>query len=240
MHLYLEEKRIMNAKLLGFFSGFPTRHFTDSIADVLKKELNIRDSLVFISAQPDNYAQNDEDSKGMHEMFAERNMPFAKYCVIDNRTKAVDAVSLIREASCIFLMGGNATMQFKLIYDKGIGDEIRRSGAVILGVSAGSMNMGKHTVDIYESPTPYEGLGFADLTIKAHYPFIDDTLLQSLKQASMELPICLMEDESAIFIKKDSIMQIGKIHRMIKGEVSSFTQEQLKQVRYCKGLTTKK
>ena len=56
----------------------------------------------------------------------------------------------------------------------------------------------------------------------------------------MELPICLMEDESAIFIKKDSIMQIGKIHRMIKGEVSSFTQDQLKQVRYCKGLTTLK
>lgn len=29
----------MNAKLLGFFSGFPTRHFTDPIAEVLKEEL---------------------------------------------------------------------------------------------------------------------------------------------------------------------------------------------------------
>lgn len=37
----------MNAKLLGFFSGFPTRHFTDCIADVLKEELNVRDSLAF-------------------------------------------------------------------------------------------------------------------------------------------------------------------------------------------------
>ncbi len=220
----------MNAKLLGFFSGFPTHHFTDSIADVLKEELNVRGSLVFISAQPDNYVQNDDDSAGMHEMFAERNMPFAKYYVIDNRTKAVDAVNLIREASCIFLMGGNATLQFKLMCDKGILDEIRQSSAVILGVSAGSMNMGKHTVDIYESLTPYEGLGLADITIKAHYPFEDEKLLQSLKQVSMDFPVCLMTDESAIFVKQESIMQIGQIYRMVKGDIIPLTREKLEQM----------
>ena len=80
----------MNAKMLGFFSGFPTRHFTDRVAEVLKAELNIRDSLVFISAWPDNYTQNDDDSRGMHEMFVEKNMHFAKYRVIDNRTKVED------------------------------------------------------------------------------------------------------------------------------------------------------
>lgn len=219
----------MNAKLLGFFSGFPTRHFTDSITDVLKEELNVRDSLVFISCQPDNYAQNDDDSHGMHKMFAERNMPFAKYCVIDNRTKADDAAKLIREASCIFLMGGNATLQFQLMCNKGILNEIRQSSAVILGVSAGAMNMGRPTVDIYESLTPYEGLGFANITIKAHYPF-EDELLQSLKQVSMELPVCLMTDESAIFIKNETVTQIGKIYRMMKGDVTPLTQEQLEQI----------
>lgn len=221
----------MKAKLLGFFSGFQTRHFTDSIADVLKEELNNRDSLVFISAQPDNYEQNNDDSTGMHEMFAEKNMPFAKYDVIDNRTKSVDAVNLIREASCIFLMGGNATLQFKLMHEKGIFDEIRQSSVVILGVSAGSMNMGKHTVDIYESLTPYEGLGLADITIKAHYPFEDEKLLQSLKQVSMELPVCLMTDESAIFVKHESIMQIGQIYGMVKGDIIPLTQEKLERMR---------
>ncbi len=221
---------MMNAKLLGFFSGFPSPHFTDRIADVLKENLNVRDSLVFISAQPDHDAQNDDDSAGMHRMFAERNMPFAKYCVIDHRTKEADAVSLIREATCIFLMGGNATLQFRLMRDKGILDEIRRSSAVILGVSAGAMNMGKHTVDIYESLTPYEGLGLADITVKAHYPF-DEKLLQSLKQVSMELPVCLMADESAIFVTKESAIQIGQIYRMIKGEIVPLPQEQLEQLR---------
>ena len=222
---------MMNAKLIGFFSGFPTRHFTDRIADVLREELRIRDSLVFISCQPDNYTQNDEDSDGMHYMFVEKNMPFAKHSVIDNRTSAADAVSLICEASCIFLMGGNATLQYALMQDKGILDDIRRSSAVILGVSAGAMNMGKHTVDVYESTTPYAGLGFADITVKAHYPIEDEQLLQSLKQVSMERPICLMTDESAIFVKRNSIMQIGQIYRLVQGVVTPLTQERLERMK---------
>lgn len=60
-----------------------------------------------------------------------KNMPFAKYCVIDNRLKAVNAVSLIREASCIFLMGGNATLQFRLMCDKGILDLMRFAEVVL-------------------------------------------------------------------------------------------------------------
>lgn len=220
----------MNAKLLGFFSGFPTRHFTDPIAEVLKEELEVRDSLVFISCQPDNYTQNDEDSHGMHRMFEERNMPFTRHYVIDHRTKADEAISLIREASCIFLMGGNATLQFQLMCDKGILDEVRRSSAVILGVSAGAMNMGSPTVDIYETPTPYEGLGFANITIKAHYP-LEDEWLQALKQVSMKLPVCLMTDESAIFVKEESITKIGEIYRLEKGEIMPLTQEQLEMMR---------
>lgn len=221
----------MNVKLIGFFSGFPTHHFTDDIADVLKKELVVRDSLVFVSAWPDEYQQNDDDSDGMHEMFAERDMGFARHAVIDNRTNTVEALNLIREASCIFLMGGHATKQMQLIHEKGIFDEIRRSRAVILGVSAGSMNMGKHTVDIYESLTPYEGLGFADITIKAHYP-VEDSLLQKLKQLSIELPICAMEDESAIFIRNENVMQIGRIHQIVNSKIMPLTHEQLQ--RMCK------
>ncbi len=220
----------MNAKLLGFFSGFPTRHFTDPIAEVLKEALEIRDSLVFISCQPDNYLQNDEDSHGMHGMFVERNMPFARHAVIDHRTKAEEAVNLIREASCIFLMGGNATLQFQLMRDLGILEEIRRSRAVILGVSAGAMNMGSPTVDIYETSTPYEGLGFANITIKAHYP-LEDEWLQALKQVSMELLVCLMTDESAIFVKQESITKIGEIYRLEKGDITPLIQEHLEQMR---------
>ena len=67
----------MNAKLIELFSGFPTHHFTDEIAEVLRENLGERKSLVFISADPENFAQNDDDGNGMHQMFAERDMPFS-------------------------------------------------------------------------------------------------------------------------------------------------------------------
>lgn len=220
----------MNANLLGFFSGFPTHHFTNNIADILKQKLNIRDSLIFISAWPDNCEQNDNDSHGMHQMFVECDMPFANHGVIDSRTDADEAVKMVREASCIFLMGGNATLQFELMCEKGVLDEIRQSSAVILGVSAGAMNMGGPTVDIYESPKPYEGLGFANITVKAHYPF-DGELLQSLRQVSMEFPLCLMTDESAIFITKDMITSTGQIYQLVSGDIAPLTQQQLEQMR---------
>ena len=141
----------MNARLLGFFSGFPTRHFPDNIVERLKKELTVRESLVFVSAWPSEYERNDDDSAGMHGMFEECNIPFKRYCVIDNRTDTLDAKRLIQEASCIFLMGGHAVQQFQLICEKGIVEDIRRSSAVILGVSAGSSNMAKRALDIWES-----------------------------------------------------------------------------------------
>ncbi len=56
----------MNASLLGLFSGFPTHHFPDAIALVFRENLPRRENLAFISAWPEDYARNDDDSDGMY------------------------------------------------------------------------------------------------------------------------------------------------------------------------------
>lgn len=222
----------MSAKLLGFFSGFPTRHFPVDIMERLRGELTVRDSLVFVSAWPSDHERNDSDSTGMHAMFEECNMPFKRYSVIDDRTAADDARRLIQEASCIFLMGGHGVRQFQLICDKGILDVIRKSTAVILGVSAGSGNMAKRALDIWESPVPYDGLGLADITIKAHVTKENQELLQTLSQISVEqnLPICAMEDESAIFVKEKEATYVGQILWINKRNVCPISQKILRQM----------
>ncbi len=72
--------------------------------------------------------------------------------MIDDRTEPEQALKMITEASCVFLMGGNATEQMRLIGDKGIREVLLSCPAATLGVSARSMNMGKTTVDIWDSP----------------------------------------------------------------------------------------
>ena len=208
----------MNASLLGLFSGFPTHHFTDEIARALRENLSRRESLVFVSAWPEDYARNDDDSNGMHEMFAERGMAFTRRYVIDRRTSAAEAVKQIRAADCIFLMGGDPVLQITLIRDLGLVPELLSSSAVILGVSAGSMNMGRYAADVWETKKLYEGIGLTDIVMKGHYAE-DAWFIPVLKELSMTCPVVAMEDESAIFIKGDAFWKIGNIHRIDYGEI---------------------
>ena len=210
----------MNAKLLGFFSGFPAHHFTDEIAEVLCEYLPARNRLVFISAWPEDHARNDDDSRGMHQMFAERGIGFAAHHVIDRRTSAAEAAELVRAADCIFLMGGDPVLQMGLIRDLGLVSELRESPAVILGVSAGAMNMGRRVAEIWESKAFYEGLGLADITIKSHYTE-GDWFVPLLKELSREHPIVAMEDESAIFVKEDGRRVLGRTYLFDKGEIQA-------------------
>ena len=99
---------------------------------------------------------------------------------------------------------------------------------MVLGVSAGSMNMGKTTVDIWESLDPYEGLGFADITMIGHFSYVDGERLRLMKEVSMERPVCAMEDESAIFITDGTVDIIGIIHRIDKGEIGPFTEDDVR------------
>ena len=219
----------MSASLLGLFSGFPTHHFPDAVAQVLRAYLPRRESLVFISAWPEEYARNDDDSDGMHGMFAERGMAFADHRVIDRRTSAADAVRLAREADCIFLMGGDITLQMALICDLGLVPELRASRAVILGVSAGAMNMGRYAADVWETKALSEGIGLTDIVMKGHYAE-DAWFIPILKELSRTHPIVAMEDESAIFVQGNTAWKLGKIHWIDKGRTTIFTDETLKTI----------
>ena len=220
--------KTQNAALLGLFSGFPDRRFNDALAEVLKENLPKRDLIVFISADPENYEQNDDDRDGMHEMLAEFGMAFAEKYVIDRRTDAAEAVKLVREADCIWLMGGESTWQIELIRDLGLDTELHKSKAVILGVSAGSMNLGRTVAYIWDDPHFYEALGLTNITIKAHYEE-GEWFVPRLLEMSMTHPIVAMEDMSAIYVKGDRIRKVGEMHLVDKGEIRPINDEMLKE-----------
>lgn len=89
--------------------------------------------------------------------------------------------------------------------------------------------MAIHSLDIWESLVPYEGLGLADITIKAHITQENQELLHTLLKVTIKqnIPICAMEDNSAIFVKDNGITHIGQIHWVSNGAIRPFSPELL-------------
>lgn len=208
-------------RVLGFFSGFPSRSFPSNIAERLREELVERNSLIFVSAWPSEHARNDEDATGMHGMFEEIGLPFGRYDVIDDRASPSQAIQLIQEASCVWLMGGHPGLQLELICEKGLKTAIRNTSGMLLGVSAGAINMAVRSLDTKESLEPYEGLGLADITIKPHFSPQDKKLVDTLVCISKNLPISAMEDNSAIFVSDNRVSVYGAVHWIHQGKINS-------------------
>lgn len=217
----------MRQRMLGFFSGFPDHHFPEEIAKKLEKALDLRESIVLVSAWPEEHDRNRDDLEGMYRMFTEQGISFGRHYVIDSGTEPDRAAGELRGASCIFLMGGHPGLQLAMIRDMGLEDVIRESEAVVLGVSAGAINMAARSLDTKESPVPYPGLGLADVTVKPHFDPGHEGVLSALLRISMELPICAMEDGSAIFVEEAGVSSTGRIHWIDRGIEAPFLPEKL-------------
>ncbi|MBO7531774.1 MAG: methyltransferase domain-containing protein [Lachnospiraceae bacterium] len=221
----------MRKELLGVFSGFPDHHFSEEITKRLRDELTVRKSIVFITARPLDYEQNDRDSNGMHEMFAEQGLAFEKHCVIDKRTDPAEAKRLVGNADCIFLMGGGACQeQLELIREKGCYETLLDCHAAIFGVSAGSMNMARETVDFIDSLEAFPGLGFTNITVTCHHDPNDTWRCGQTLKMSEARTVYAMEDMSAFFIKGGKTDTVGNIYRVKDREFRLLSDEDIKEL----------
>ena len=221
----------MRKDFTALFSGFPDHHFSREIAERLRQELTVRKSIVFITACPFDYEQNDDDCDGMYEMFAEQGLQFEKHYVIDKRTEPETAKELVENADCIFLMGGGVCEeQLDLIREKGCYDALLNCHAAIFGVSAGSMNMARDTVDFFESMEPFPGLGFTNITVSCHHDPKDTWRYEQTLRMSEDRTVYAMEDMSAFFIKGGKIDTVGNIYRVENRELRSLSEEDIKML----------
>lgn len=221
----------MRKDFTALFSGFPDHHFSREIAERLRQELTVRKSIVFITACPFDYEQNDDDCNGMYEMFAEQGLPFEKHYVIDKRTEPETAKKLVENADCIFLMGGGVCEeQLDLIREKECYDALLNCHAAIFGVSAGSMNMARDTVDFFESMEPFPGLGFTNITVSCHHDPKDTWRYEQTLRMSEDRTVYAMEDMSAFFIKDGKIDTVGNIYRVENRELRSLSEEDIKEL----------
>ena len=221
----------MKKRFLAMFSGFPERRFSEEITERLRRELTVRKSIVFITACPLDYEQNDEDCDGMHHMFVEQGLGFENHCVVDKRMEPSKAKELVEKADCIFLMGGGVCEeQLDLIKEKDCYEALINGHAAVFGVSAGSMNMAKDMVDFFESMEPISGLGLTNMTVTCHHDPADTWRFEKSLQISEKRVVYVMEDLSAFFVKDGKIDTVGKIYRAENRELKPISEEDIREL----------
>ena len=153
----------------------------EPVAELIRSDLTNNKSIVSICTNPSEHDYND---KFVGEVIAEWLNPvgitFDEYYLIDYRVTKERAQELLRRATVIFLHGGNPSSLNAFLVEYELPIAIKESNAdVIMGASAGMMNMGMHWVsDKYiekssngkiKAGTIYNGLGLDNIAVRVHY-----------------------------------------------------------------------
>lgn len=151
----------------------------------LKKYWKPDSRCLFISADPENFALNDEMIDTFQKAFSYHGLTVASVKICDSRN-ADHAPALISESDVIVLAGGHVPTQNAFFCKIHLMDQIQNFPGIVMGISAGTMNC---AATVYsqpelegESQDPaysrfFPGLGLTDINVLPHYQQVRDSCL---------------------------------------------------------------
>ena len=147
----------------------------NSIITELRQDLKSTNSIVYVASEANNYDEVDAHSQLLFASLKLSGLIFHNYYVLDDRNKA-RAKELIENASLIFLSGGDTYTQNLLFNDLNLKEYLKNFNGVVLGQSAGAMNMAENVFSapeeiVWAKPTKFTGLGLTNINIEPHFVF---------------------------------------------------------------------
>ena len=209
--------------MIILFSGCDkVKGFNTRINEVINKELNRYNSIAIICAS-DDYSKNDTLIDGTSDKIGIRNMfnSIKEFYLIDRRTSVDDMISIIKKVNIIYLFGGNPLIQLDII--KRIDYKELFKDKVLLGISAGSMNLGKigyySKDEDYDKTFFYEGLGFTDITIDPHFDMNTRKHVNEIVNSSYKHRIIGLSNDSCIVIKDNKRYYVNNYFVVKDGKI---------------------
>lgn len=214
---------------LSWFNNF----FPEKLVQCLHEDIQDRKSLVMISAEPSGYTgkQINIDDVSECTWLNQANIIFDEYHFIDYRMQKEEAQRLIHNASVIFLCGGDPVLQNDFLVDYELLNVIKNSNAVIIGASAGAINMAakwlclKSTGNEVETSTIYDGIGFDHFAYESHSKRDYATFVQGyLFPLSEEIDVYAAEQESAMRVKDGKIEIMGPVYLISHSKIQKLVE----------------
>ncbi|WP_058302375.1 Type 1 glutamine amidotransferase-like domain-containing protein [Gorillibacterium timonense] len=196
-------------------SGFPNG-FTDDFVKCVKEYYLMTGSFVFIASDFSGYSKTDHYSDVILKMFRDKGIVFDEVHVIDDRISKEKAVQDIEEADVIWISGGNTLEQIKYLKQYNLLPALQSRDCIIIGMSAGSINMAKKVVlakdidDNIPELSIYDGIGLVDINIEPHLDSASKKHIEEdIYEASQVATIYGLYDNSFVKIVDDKMDIFG-------------------------------
>jgi len=165
-------------------SGFGMEHsFVNKFGEMLSADLSVRNSLVAIPCG-ENIEGLQAHLSFFTEQLAEAGIIFKENIILSSAMSHKEQFDYIKNASLIYFMGGYPFAQKEFIVRNKLEDALRSYQGVVLGVSAGAMNMSKYIIMVTDGPNNNEtkveeGLGLVNFSVFPHCAFSGDNFAAS-------------------------------------------------------------
>ena len=217
-----------------YYFGWFNAAIPKEVVYALNDDILDKRSLVIISSIPADYEYTDKMFDFARDIWFEpAGVSFERYSSIDYRTEKKTAHELIHNASAILLHGGHPDLLNKFLIDYELSAVIEKSNAsVIMGASAGGMNMGAKWVNRRTNPPEVrDGLGFDHLAVNSHVLFEDAEALSHdeytvnyLMPLSKSIDVYVACEESTIRIKNGRLDVMGHVYLIADSNIQKLDE----------------
>ena len=213
----------MNYVLMS--GSFTRMEIYQKIINFLNKHLLNNKNIAFITADFNDYSSNDKYIKIIIKLFNDKKFMFSSVYTIDNRIDSNMMKKYIKDSNIIFLLGGDTLKQIKFINKYKLKNIIKEKNKVVIGMSAGAINMAKTVVlardidDGIPNLSIYKGIGITDINIEPHCDFRNEEHWKDIEEASFYSDIMVMNDDCYVIVDNDIINYYGSYVKMTNSSI---------------------
>lgn len=127
----------------------------------------------------------------------------------------------LKSYDVIFLMGGNPINQIEIINKINLKNIINKA-KVVIGVSAGAINLSKEAIyfnDYSKKVEMYDGLGLTDINVYPHFDITNEYFVEEVKTVSRLKSLIALPNNSFIKIDDKQIEFIGDSFKIDKENI---------------------
>jgi len=198
-----------------YYSGFFEKALPEKMVELLRSDIKDRKSIVMIwgwlPEEDLNFAKN--------VWFGPAGIVFDEYHFIDPQMPNEKAHALLLNASVILLLGGYTMLQNAFLAEYELAAPIKESNAaVIIGISAGAMNMATKLVS--QTNGICSGLGLDNFCYEPYFSLDKDELIRDeLLPLSQKLNVYATSNESFIRVKDSDVEAFGDVYLISDSDI---------------------